>query len=84
MVFFSPKLLTFFVIYAKIIVVAVYAQVAELADAQDLKSCGTFFPCRFDPGLEHQKSVSAFALADFYFVCGFTLMCLDGFNLYKY
>ena len=67
MVFFSPKLLTFFVIYAKIIVVAVYAQVAELADAQDLKSCGTFFPCRFDPGLEHQKSTSISCLSIFIF-----------------
>ena len=27
---------------------------AELADAQDLKSCGKRFPYRFDPGLRHQ------------------------------
>ena len=26
---------------------------AELADAQDLKSCGTNLPCRFDSGLRH-------------------------------
>ena len=30
-----------------------YAAVAELADAQDLKSCGTNLPCRFDSGLRH-------------------------------
>ena len=29
------------------------AGVAELADAQDLKSCGTNLPCRFDSGLRH-------------------------------
>ena len=29
------------------------AAVAELADAQDLKSCGTNLPCRFDSGLRH-------------------------------
>ena len=28
-----------------------YAAVAELADAQDLKSCGTNLPYRFDSGL---------------------------------
>ena len=33
-----------------------YAGVAELADAQDLKSCGTNLPCRFDSGLRHLKS----------------------------
>ena len=31
------------------------AEVAELADAQDLKSCGLRESCRFDPGLRHQK-----------------------------
>ena len=29
------------------------AGVAELADAQDLKSCGTYLPYRFDSGLRH-------------------------------
>jgi hypothetical protein len=29
--------------------------VAELADAQDLKSCGTYLPYRFDSGLRHQN-----------------------------
>ena len=37
------------------------AAVAELADAQDLKSCGTNLPCRFDSGLRHFDSDS-FAL----------------------
>ena len=32
-----------------------YAGVAELADAQDLKSCGINFPYRFDSGLRHQE-----------------------------
>ena len=31
-----------------------YAAVAELADAQDLKSCGTNLPYRFDSGLRHE------------------------------
>ncbi len=30
-----------------------HAAVAEQADAQDLKSCGTNLPCRFDSGLRH-------------------------------
>ena len=30
-----------------------YAAVAELADAQDLKSCGTNLSYRFDSGLRH-------------------------------
>ena len=29
------------------------AEVAELADAQDLKSCGTYLSYRFDSGLRH-------------------------------
>ncbi len=32
-----------------------YAGVAELADAQDLKSCGTNLPYRFDSGRRHLK-----------------------------
>ena len=31
----------------------IYAGVAELADAQDLKSCGTNLSYRFDSGLRH-------------------------------
>jgi hypothetical protein len=27
-----------------------FAGVAELVDAQDLKSCGNLFPCRFESG----------------------------------
>ena len=30
---------------------------AELADAQDLKSCGTYLPYRFDSGRRHLKSL---------------------------
>ena len=32
-----------------------FARVAELADAQDLKSCGIQPPYRFDSGLEHHQ-----------------------------
>ena len=32
----------------------IYAGVAELADAQDLKSCDPYRSYRFDPGLRHQ------------------------------
>ena len=32
-----------------------YAGVAELADAQDLKSCDPYRSYRFDPGLRHQS-----------------------------
>ena len=31
------------------------AGVAELADAQDLKSCGTYLPYRFDSGRRHEE-----------------------------
>ena len=31
-----------------------FAEVAELADAQDLKSCDPYRSYRFDPGLRHQ------------------------------
>ena len=34
-----------------------YAAVAELADAQDLKSCGTNLPYRFDSGLRHWNTL---------------------------
>ena len=33
------------------------AAVAELADAQDLKSCGTNLPYRFDSGLRQVKTL---------------------------
>ena len=39
-------------IYVRILA---YAVVAELADAQDLKSCGTNLPYRFDSGRRHYK-----------------------------
>ena len=32
-----------------------YAGMAELADAQDLKSCGTNLPYRFDSGCRHEE-----------------------------
>ena len=32
-----------------------YAGMAELADAQDLKSCGTNLPYRFDSGCRHER-----------------------------
>ena len=42
---------------------ALFAGVAELADAQDLKSCGGYTPYRFDPGFRHhQSSVKSWAL----------------------
>ena len=34
------------------------AGVAELADAQDLKSCGRLLPCRFEPGPRHHALVA--------------------------
>ncbi len=58
----------------RIVFVPMNARVAELADAQDLKSCGKRFPCRFDPDLEHQKSTSAFVLVDFYYIVAFTFL----------
>ncbi len=38
------------------------AGVAELADAQDLKSCGTYLPYRFDSGRRHlpDKAISEY------------------------
>ena len=37
----------------------IFAGVAELADAQDLKSCGERSPYRFDSGPRHQFKYSA-------------------------
>ena len=34
-----------------------YAGMAELADAQDLKSCGTNLPYRFDSGCRHEEKL---------------------------
>ena len=34
------------------------AGVAELADAQDLKSCGRLLPCRFDSGPRHHAPIA--------------------------
>ena len=53
-IIFQKKSLTFTFSCAIINTLSIrQAQVAELADAQDLKSCGKRFPCRFDPGLGH-------------------------------
>ncbi len=35
-----------------------FAGVAELADAQDLKSCGTNLPYRFDSGRRHYSKMA--------------------------
>ena len=35
-----------------------FAGVAELVDAQDLKSCGNLFPCRFESGPRYNVSKS--------------------------
>ncbi len=47
--------------------VSMIAVVAELADAQDLKSCGTNLPCRFDSGLRHLRKKAWFLPGFFYF-----------------
>ena len=38
-------------------IIGLCAGVAELADAQDLKSCGTNLPYRFDSGRRHESLV---------------------------
>ena len=63
---FLEKMLTKRIIHSIICSVVNNAQVAELADAQDLKSCGTFLPCRFDPGLGHQIAAGFMACRNFY------------------
>jgi hypothetical protein len=44
------------------------AGVAELVDAQDLKSCGNLFPCRFESGPRYNNNfelwISDFELID--------------------
>ena len=42
----------------------VYAGVAELADAQDLKSCGTNLPYRFDSGHRHYYHIGKIKYLD--------------------
>ena len=37
------------------------AEVAELADAQDLKSCGTYLSYRFDSGLRHHINIAGWS-----------------------
>ena len=55
------------------------AGVAELADAQDLKSCGTNLPYRFDSGRRHKK---ALYFSTVFFLCpktGIRKDCLKTF-----
>ena len=40
----------------------IYAGVAELADARDLKSLGYLYPCRFDSGPRHQRKSNRWEL----------------------
>ena len=40
------------------IIILMFAGVAELADAQDLKSCGRLLPCRFKSGPRHHAPVA--------------------------
>ena len=44
------------------------AGVAELADAQDLKSCGTNLPYRFDSGRRHSFITTKIFLCGLYFL----------------
>ena len=64
---FAKKLLTFRLTCAILIKVLklTFADVAELADARDLKSRGKRFPCRFDPGHRHHKTPAAIRFPGF-------------------
>ena len=62
------------------------AGVAEQADAQDLKSCGTNLPYRFDSGRRHfleESTISVMGWSGFFFFCrkrersSFALMLAD-------
>lgn len=45
-------------VFRFLIAILKQAGVAELADAQDLKSCGKFLPYRFDSGPRHSDDIS--------------------------
>ena len=45
----------------------IYADMAELADAQDLESCG--YPCRFNSCYPHQNKGGAKASPLFWYEC---------------
>ena len=64
---FGKKALTFLLSYAILtkVLKLTFADVAELADARDLKSRGKRFPCRFDPGHRHHVGASL-ACSDFF------------------
>ena len=47
----------------------IHAGVAELADAQDLKSCGTNLPYRFDSGRRHYSKSLKLKGFRLFFVC---------------
>ena len=65
--FFRTKVLTNVKKYGIIsYVVDKYADVAELADARDLKSRGKKFPYRFDPGHRHHQRVIYFCRSSFF------------------
>ena len=59
-----------------------YAAVAELADAQDLKSCGTYTPVpvrfRFAAGIKSERNVEKSTFLLFFFLkngSGMSLLC---------
>ena len=49
-----------------------HAGVAELADARDLKSRGTFLPYRFDSGLRHQTRFAGLAIQKQLYIAGWS------------
>ena len=64
---FLGKVLTLQMFYDKIFSVVRYAQVAELADAQDLKSCGTFSRAGSTPALSTTSEQAIYCLLRFLF-----------------
>ena len=57
----------------------VIAGVAELADAQDLKSCGTNLPYRFDSGRRHYKIWFKKNRVDNFGFLRYNHFCCDGY-----
>ena len=55
---------------------------AELADAQDLKSCGTYLPYRFDSGRRHySEKLQALVFQGFEAFLSLTNRVLTGVNV---